>query len=68
MLSIPNRLAWCVGLATLAACSIATHVQPVPPNTLSSLCIQENDQTWSKEFLPTLQAQLQRRGIASTVY
>jgi hypothetical protein len=52
----------------VSACTITQHVEPVPPDTLSSLCIQENDQTWSKEFLPTLRDQLQRRGIASTVY
>ena len=69
MRPIPRIAGGLVGLAMLVTgCTITQHVQPVPPNTLSSLCIEENDETWSKEFLPTLRAQLEHRGIASTVY
>lgn len=69
MRTIWTRSGWfVVGGALIAACTITTRVQPVPPGTLSSLCIKENEATWSKEFLPTLREQLQRRGIATSVY
>lgn len=69
MRTISPVAGWPLALgALLAACSISSHVQPVPPNTLSEVCIEENDKTWSKQFLPTLREQLERRGIASTVY
>lgn len=51
-----------------SACTITTHVDPVPPGTIASLCIRENPAVWSKEFLPALRAELARHGIATTVH
>ncbi len=60
---------WALPIAlTLAACTITTHVDPVPAKSLSAVCIKENDQVWSKEFLPTLQAEFSRYGIQTVVY
>jgi hypothetical protein len=49
-------------------CTIRRHVVPIPATSISSLCIDENRAVWSKQFLPTLRAQLLRHGIATTVY
>ena len=57
-----------LSLLTVAGCSITTHVDPLPPSTIPSLCIADNPKVFSKQFLPTMQAQLARRGIATTVY
>lgn len=35
---------------------------------LKAVCIKENPAVWSKEFLPALRAQFERRGIATSVY
>jgi hypothetical protein len=53
---------------SVAGCTITTHVDPIPPSTIPSLCIADNPKVYSKQFLPTMQAQLARRGIATTVY
>jgi hypothetical protein len=55
-------------LILLSACTITTRIEPVPPETVREVCIEENPATWSKEFLPELRAQFERRGIASSVY
>jgi len=50
------------------ACTITTQVNPVPSQRIAAVCIEENDAVWSKEFLPALRAEFERRGIATTVY
>jgi hypothetical protein len=57
-----------LSLLSVAGCSITTHVDPVPPSTIPSLCIADNPKVWSKQFLPILREQLAARGIATTVY
>src|SRR5262249_43604634 len=68
---MPHRSSIAIALLVMiggGACTIVRHVDPVPPTTIASLCIVENDAVWSKQFLPTLRDQLTRHGIASTVY
>jgi hypothetical protein len=57
-----------LALALAAGCSIVTHVDPVPEGAIPAVCIAENDQVWSKEFLPALRDAFERRAIATTVY
>src|SRR5262249_26989862 len=52
----------------VAGCTITTHVDPLPPGPLPSLCVRENSAVWSKQFLPALRGELARHGIATTVY
>lgn len=62
---------WLIPLAIglgAAGCSITTHVEPLPPGTTSAVCIKENPETWSEEFLPTLQGEFERHGIKTTTY
>jgi hypothetical protein len=67
---MPNlgRALAALSLLSVAGCTITTHVDPIPPSTIPSLCIADNPKVYSKQFLPTMQAQLARRGIATTVY
>ena len=67
---MPNlgRALAALSLLSVAGCTITTHVDPIPPSTIPSLCIADNPKVFSKQFLPTMQAQLARRGIATTVY
>jgi hypothetical protein len=57
----------CAGFLT-AACTITTQINAVAPQRIAAVCIKENDVVWSKEFLPALRAEFERRGIATTVY
>ena len=63
----PARVALVVALLG-SGCTITTHVDPLPPSTIPAICIADNPKVYSKQFLPTMQAQLARRGIATTVY
>lgn len=62
-----RRIAVLVGLLG-AGCSITTRVDPLPAGPLTSVCVQENEAVWSKDFLPLLRDQFSRHGIATTVY
>lgn len=53
--------------ALLASCSITTEVRPVTV-PIPFLCIQENPDVWSKEFLPELRSQLDRHQIKTDVF
>ena len=57
-----------ISALVLAGCSITRHIEPVPPGRLLSVCIEENDLVWNKNFLPMLRSAFERRGIATTVY
>jgi hypothetical protein len=54
--------------ALTASCTITQHVEPLPADAISAVCIKENPEVWSKGFLPELQAQFERHGIQTTVY
>ncbi|MBI4515180.1 MAG: hypothetical protein HY699_05105 [Deltaproteobacteria bacterium] len=55
-------------LLVLPACTITTSVQPISRDLVKAVCISDNPDTWSKDFLPALRAQFQRHGIATRVY
>ena len=63
-----HRIVLLPALVLLSACTITTHVNPIPRDTVKAVCIKENTATWSKEFLPALRAQFERHGIATSVY
>lgn len=62
------RFALLFAAAISTACSIKTQVDPVPATTIPAVCIAENDQVWSKQFLPALREEFERRRIATSVY
>lgn len=53
--------------ATLVGCTITTKIDPIPAEGIRSVCIRENQEVWSKEFLPALVKQLEQRAIATKV-
>ena len=68
-MTAPRRSPW-IALAVLFAtgCTITRSVEPVPRALDATLCLEENDAVWSKEFLPALRDEFQRHGIRTTVY
>jgi hypothetical protein len=55
-------------LLLISGCTITTNIEPVPPGSLSAICIKENTAVWSKEFLPALRQRFEKRGIKTSVY
>jgi hypothetical protein len=54
--------------SSTAVCTITTHVEPIRRDAPEALCVKENPPVWSKEFLPALREQFERRGITTSVY
>jgi hypothetical protein len=54
--------------AILAGCTITRSVEPVSHPIDSTLCIEENDDVWSKQFLPALRQSFERHGVRTSVY
>ena len=64
-LGLPCRIALLA--LWLGGCSIVTVVEPLR-QPISSACIHDNPDVWSKQFLPELQQQFARHGVQTQVF
>jgi hypothetical protein len=63
------RLLPALAVAVLSAgCGIERSVQPVPHALAPTLCVQEDPEVVSKDFLETLCNELERHGVRTWVY
>jgi hypothetical protein len=52
--------------ALVGGCTFTRSVVPVARPIDSTVCIEENDEVWSKQFLPALRQEFERRGVRTS--
>lgn len=57
-----------VTICLLYSCSIKTVVNPIKDVNIASLCIQENSDVFSKQFIDGLRELIENNGINTKVY
>src|SRR5262245_51036775 len=63
-----RRITFLAPLLLLPACTITTHIDPLPHDAIKAVCIKENTAVWSKDFLPALRHQFEVHGITTRMY
>lgn len=63
-----NLFVLSLAVALLSGCAITKNVRPVAASNITEICIRTNPQVMMSDFLKELRAQVESKGIKSSIY